>query len=99
MVRLASAVTKSFGQYMAHNGIIGTGSESEDKPQAAGASFRPFAWSSLLSVSRSVLAFLGSVLQRKLGRRQCPIGMSIFIKIYLAYSVLLCQFPTGKQKW
>lgn len=94
MARVASALSPSLmGQYMAHNGIIGTGSESQSSPGLRCV---------LLPSPRSPAPSRGRLLrvpQRSAGRRQAPTGVSIFIKIDLAYSVLLCEFPTGKQKW
>lgn len=82
---LGSAPAELPGHYMAHSGIIGTGSESWCKSQASGAASCPSAWLSLPS-----LAFLLSALRRKLWEKGAPLGTSNFTKIDLALGVLLC---------
>lgn len=57
------------------------------------------AWPPSLSASRSSWSVLFPFSKENTGRRQPPVGVSIFIKIYLAYSVLVVEVPTSKQKW
>lgn len=68
---LGSASAELPGHYMAHSGIIGTGSESWCESQASGAVSCPSAWLSLLFLSASYMSSFCSP-EKTLGEGSAP---------------------------